>query len=144
MKINRLFRSGYTLIEVLIAAGILVAAVAAAAALSLAITTQEEISAHSAISLNHQEQAAQLWRLGLSGAEITSLLPPNPKVQTLAFAETDLTVAGIGTVRRAVCTIGFQTTPDAGDWSPFAWTGGSQTTQPVRSNSIILIRPITP
>lgn len=136
--------AGYSLIEVLVAAGILAMAVAAAAALSLAISAQEEMSARAAVALNYQEQAAKLWRLGLSESEINAILPQNEAVQSLVFEESNVAFSGIGTLRQAVCTISFQLTPDAGNWTPLTWTAGSQQDAPVRTYSVVLLRPVVP
>ena len=136
--------AGYTLIEVLVAAGLLLLVVGAAASLSLSITSQEELSARAAIALNQQEQAARLWRLGLDETAISAILPPTPMVTDLDFSETTTNYSGIGTLQLAVCTISFQLTPNAGNWNPLSWTAGSSEDQPERTNSIILLRPLVP
>ena len=139
MKTNR----GYTLIEVLFAVGILLIGVAAAAALGLALSTQEEISWKTAVAMNHQEQAARLWQLGLSPTESTALLPETAIVSSLAITAGRSEVAGIGEMDQASSTMVFQAVPDAGSWAAGLWTAGSQSSQPTRTNTVVLARPDT-
>ncbi len=136
-------KAAYTLIEVLFAVGILLVGVAAAASLALALTAQEEISWKTSVALNHQEQAARLWQLGLTPAEVSAIIPPAPTVTALTITETRPNISGIGLVDQATCVIQFRTTPDAGTWNPLSWTAGSQSTQPTRTNSVTLVRPDT-
>ncbi len=65
----------YSLIEVLIAAAILVIGISAAAILANALLVQEESNGFALRAFNTQEQAARLWQLGLSPATITNILP---------------------------------------------------------------------
>lgn len=136
--------SAYTLIEVLVAAGLLLLVVGAAASLSLAITAQEEMSARAAVALNQQEQAGRLWRLGLSQSEILAILPPADVITGLTIAESSTNFPGIGTLLRGECTVSFRLTRDAGNWTPLSWTAGSREDAPQRTNSMVLLRPVTP
>lgn len=125
MKKIQILTRAYTLIEVLIAAAILLLVVAAAASLSGGLTTQELLAQRTTIALNHQEQAARLWQLGLSPTAITNILPPSPSIQSVTFAVTEPVISGIGTMQRAECGISFQVdgVPDG------------------RTNNLILLRP---
>ncbi len=119
-------RPGYTLVETLIAAAILLLVVGAAASLSSGLTTQEILAQRTAMALNVQEQAARLWQLGITPAAITNtLLAPDPTIQSLTFTESVVAVPGVGNMRRAQCRIIFQIeeVPDA------------------RTNDLILLRP---
>jgi type II secretory pathway pseudopilin PulG len=118
--------SAYTLIEVLVAAAILVIAVSAAAALAVATIAQEEVSSRVARCLNLHEQAVRLYQLGLDPGTLSALLPADPAVVSLVFtAPPNLSIAGLGTVEQADSTIIFETT-----------TGGA-----TRTHTMTAIRP---
>ena len=65
----------YSLIEVLIASGILLTGIAAIAMMAHTMFLQEEANGRITRALNLQEQAARLWQLGLSSNTITNILP---------------------------------------------------------------------
>ena len=73
-------RSGYSLIELMIATGILATGAAAAAALSLVSISQEETSHRLSRAVNVYEGAIRLYQLGLSPSEIEAIIPPEPAV----------------------------------------------------------------
>lgn len=102
--------AAYTLIEVLVAAALLMIGVAAAAALAVATITQEEINARVARCLNHHEQAARLYQLGLDPAAAVALLPPDPAVTSLTFTAQSVLVPDLGTVEQATSTLVFSPT----------------------------------
>ena len=77
--------AAYTLIEVLVAAAILMIAVGAAAALAMATVTQEEINSRVARCLNLHEQAVRLYQLGLDPSVASAVLPVDPAVVSLVF-----------------------------------------------------------
>ncbi len=68
-------KNGFSLIEALIAAGIVAIGLTAAASLVGALMAKEEVSAVSSRAANLQEQAITLYRLGLSPARIREILP---------------------------------------------------------------------
>lgn len=70
MKFSNFARSnsGYTLIEVLAAAGILSAAIGAAAALGMGITKQEELTRGQLAAIRYAETIGKLWQLGVDPA----------------------------------------------------------------------------
>lgn len=72
---SRRTRRGYTFAEVLVASSLLGLAIGGAVALSATLTTQNHASLTSAIAQNYQENAAQLWQLGLSPTEVLNLMP---------------------------------------------------------------------
>jgi len=72
---SRRSRFGYSLIEVLVAAAILVIGITGAALLANSLLLQEESNGFSLRAYNAQEQAARLWQLGLLPATITNILP---------------------------------------------------------------------
>lgn len=123
----------YTLAEVLVAAGILVLVVAVMASVSLSLSAQEEQSARTAVVLNYHEQTARLWQLGLSPAEIEAIRPPAPAVTSLGFTEDNITLNGIGTLRRTTSNLVFRSSTDL-----------ITTNAALRTNTLVLVRPITP
>jgi type II secretory pathway pseudopilin PulG len=58
-------RRGYTLIEILAAAGLISAAVGAAAALSVTISSQEEFTRGQIAAQRYAEAIAKLWQIGV-------------------------------------------------------------------------------
>lgn len=72
---RRALRQAYSLVEVLIAGGILVIGIAGAAMLAHTLLVQEDSNGFALRALNAQEQAARLWQLGLAPATITNILP---------------------------------------------------------------------
>ena len=119
-------RAGYSLIEVLVAAGILTMGVAAAAKLALVMVTQEEISQRISVTLAHQETANRLYQLGLEPTEVTALLPDEPQAGSLTFSLTGVTTvtgAGIAPIEFADTTMVIHTTP-TGAHVANSWNGG--------------------
>lgn len=95
----------YSLIEVLIAAGVLLTGIAAAAMMANTMYLQQEANGVVTRALNLQEQAATLWQLGLSPGAIANILPEKcvtntntgPNQVNLTSATGNLTVANLGT-----------------------------------------------
>jgi len=93
----------YSLIEVLIASGILLTGIAAIAMMANTMFLQEEANGRITRGLNLQEQAATLWQLGLSPATITNILPerclasnpPGTDAVNLTFT-TNANITGLG------------------------------------------------
>jgi type II secretory pathway pseudopilin PulG len=134
-------RSAYTLIEVLVAAGVLLIAVSAAAALALATVTQEETSARVARCLDLHEQAARLYQLGLDPSTVTNILPVDPASVSLVFTTQSLAIPNLGTVDQATTTLTYLTTPQAAAWTAGSWTGGESSTTGRRTSTLTVIRP---
>jgi Tfp pilus assembly protein PilV len=141
MKRDRKHSGGYSLLEVLIAATVLMVGVAAAGFLALASVTQEEMSARISRALNQQEQAARLFQLGMSPSEISALLPPDPAILSLTFTVNVTNVPGVGPVEEAECVIVFKPVDEGDAWAPFTWTAGRSDSTPSRTNSITVLRP---
>ena len=110
----------YTLIEVLVAAGLLVFAIAAAASLAGSMLAQEESNARIARALNYQEQAGRLYHLGDAVTNITTKLPTEPAVDSLDFTTGSTNLAGVD-LETAECVLTF--------------SGGE------RTNTVFLVRP---
>ena len=87
-------KSGYTLIETLVASAIMMIAVGGAASLSLTMVTQEEIAERTVRAANYLENAATLYRLGFdTTAEIQAILPDEPVVTNLTVTVQNETLA---------------------------------------------------
>jgi len=126
-------KSGYTIVEVMVAAGILVIGIAAAASLALTMVSQEEANARVARAFNIQEQAARLYQLGLEPSEILAIIPPESNVTALTFTTSTSNVTGVGAIELAACRLVFH----AG--VPMA---SANTATPVaRTNNLMLVRP---
>ncbi len=71
------FRAAYTLIEVLVAMGILALAIGAASQLSLSQSLTEELIEKEGHAINYGENAARLWQLGIDDPSAVLLATPN-------------------------------------------------------------------
>jgi len=133
-------KSGYSLIEVLIAAAVLMIAIAGAGSMALTVTTQQETNAVIARISNYHEQAARLYQLGLASSSIAAVLPGDPALVSLTFQNESLQVmAGIGTVQRADCVLVFRPSAATESWSAGTWNPGDASAR--TTNSIVVVRP---
>jgi type II secretory pathway pseudopilin PulG len=123
--------AGYTIVEALVAAAILVIGVAAAASLSLTMVSQEEGNARVARAINLQEQAARLYQLGLSTNTIASLLPTDSGVASITFSASSSNLTNVGTVEIATCRMTFTS------GAPLTDTNASIN----RTNDLTVVRP---
>lgn len=130
--------SGYSLIEVLVASGILLIGISAAASFSLTMTTQEELNHRMARGLNHLECYSRLYQLGLDQAAIEAIIPPE---FARAAAPTMVPVLPAeGNLEGQTIILTLNSVENEGSWSSGAWTGGSQTTIPTRQFSVRAFR----
>jgi len=139
MKALTFCARAYSLIEVLIAGGVLLMGISAAALMAHALLVQEESGGFALRAFNAQEQAARLWQLGLSPTTITNIFPErcsanatNPGLYSmyLGFTSTNTNVTGAGSVEmlnplRIVFHSGFDASNNA----------------IYRTNDIIVVRP---
>lgn len=63
-------RAGYTLVEVLAASGLMAAAIGAASALSMNMTSQEELTRGQASAIRYAEAIARVWQLGVAPSTV--------------------------------------------------------------------------
>jgi type II secretory pathway pseudopilin PulG len=130
---------GYSLVEVLVAGGILALGIGAACVMSLTMATQEEMLHRMARNLNLQENAARMYQLGLNASEITGSngLLPGSNDLTLSFATSNATLAGLGVVPAQTITATIKTTPDDSilPTSARGWTGGSRRADSTQARS---------
>ncbi len=125
-------RGGYTLIEALVASVILMIGISGASSLTLTLITQDEMSQRTAVALNTQENAAELFRMGLSAADIAALLPDDPVTTTLTVTTGVESVAhspavpGLPNLSMpyADITVTFNASPATESWTGRIWTGG--------------------
>ncbi len=131
---------GYSLIEVLVAAAILMIGVAATASMALTITTQAEANTVISRMLNLQEQAARLFQLGLDPIDITTVLPRDPAQISLTLPRSTNSVVGIGSIEQIRCTITFKSNFEAlpVTVTPETWSGGDPSA--LRTSVITAVR----
>ena len=113
------FRSSqraYSLIEVLAAAGIIVIALGAALSLGVATVSQEESGNRIARGLSIQENAARLFRLGLSPEEIIRVIPQDPCVEELSISAPYSVMAGSVSVEASNIGLTAITNPSEVRW----------------------------
>ena len=121
---------GYTLIESLVASAILMIGIGAAASMSLTMLTQEEVNERTVRAMNHLENAAALYNLGLDSALIEELLPTEPVVTSLTFTSVNRTItnpsggASLGNVSAMEIEMVFKPASTTRTWANEKWTGG--------------------
>jgi len=131
-------RSAYTLIEALVASGILLVGVGAAASMSLAFVTQEEIGERAVKAHNHLDNAVSLYRAGVAPAEIPGLLPPEPAVTSLTLTNRSITATNLGSVPSVLVTVTWKANGATAAPGVARWTGGHR--DAVRSVSVEAVR----
>ncbi len=140
MKTNlrRTGRAAYSLVEVTVAASLVMVGIAAACTLTLAMISQEEGNVRAARALNYFENAMNLYQLGIHPDDIEALLPVDKSVVNLTITPNATAIAGIGTPDRVDMQLEFTTSVNTmidenGDevlvnWSAETWTGGADGT----------------
>ena len=140
-KIESRRKSGYTLIEVLVASAILLIGISAASSLSLTMVTQEEVNYRISRCLNVLENCARLYQLGVEPANIygggASLMPDEPAVSAIVPVE-----AVVGNLDSCTFTMTIDSMVDVGNWSEGEWSGGSQATPDQRQAVVRAFRPL--
>lgn len=130
MKTHSQKSRGYSLIEALVASSILLIGISAAASLSLAMVTQEEMNERANRAYNHVDNAVRLLQLGVEPATINSqILPPNDVLPDMTIEPHAVNVPGLGTRNRWWIKFGYNTAEaTASSNSGRLWTGGLNTT----------------
>lgn len=138
-------RGAYTLIEALVASGVLLIGVSAACSMSLSLVTQEEINERSIRAFNYLDNAARLYRLGMEPSEIPALLPSEPMVDSLTFVGRKTAASGIGVsgstafpIMRVTMTYHPSGATASYDPDEEQWTGGDKSA--TRSESLDVLR----
>jgi len=138
-QLTKQFQNGYTLIETLVASAVMMGAIAAASSLSLSMVTQEEMSERSVRALNHLENIATLYQLGVGTSDIENILPREPVVNDILFTPDTKTVTGLGTVDFTDIRMRFNPSAATSSTGTNAWTGGSSAA--LRTFNIHVMRP---
>lgn len=135
---NSRSRRAYTLIEALVASSILMVGVSAAASMSLSFVTQEEIGERAVRAYNHLDNAVALYQSGMNPAEIPALLPPEPVVTSLTFANRTLAATNLGDVPSVLVTVTWKSSGATATAGVDRWTGGDPGT--TRTASVEVVR----
>ena len=112
--------------------------VGAAASMSLAFVTQEEITETAENAFSHLENAATLYQCGVDPATIPLLLPPNPPVTSLTFTDRTLNATNLGAVPSVLITVTWKSSGATESAGVSRWTGGRDDT--TRTASVEVIR----
>lgn len=128
----------YTLIEALVASSILMIGIGAAASMSLAFITQEEISERAARAFTHLDNAVTLYQAGVPAARIPELLPPEPVVVSLTFTESSILATHLGAIPSTLVTVTWISNGATAGAGLSQWTGGAPNT--TRSAAVEAIR----
>ncbi|MEC5126764.1 type II secretion system protein [Verrucomicrobiales bacterium BCK34] len=138
-------QKGYTLIEALVASGVLLIGVSAACSMSLSLVTQEEINERSVRAFNYLDNAARLYRLGMEPSEIPALLPNEPIVDSITFVSRQVSANGMGPtgtaslpIMRITMTYFPSGATAAYDKDVEQWTGGDKAA--TRSEHVDVLR----
>ena len=103
---------GYSLVEVLVAIGILSLAIGAASRLSMNMALQEEGNMRKSVAVNYGENVARLWQLGMDDPS-TVLLLPDGVTHTLTVAASAIALpegaSAEGSLQKATVQISYTT-----------------------------------
>ncbi len=130
----------YSLIEVLIAAGILLTGIAAVAMMANTMFQQEEANGRVTRALNLQEQAATLWQLGLDESDITNILPEKCVANNPPGADA---VRLTFTTNANITALGANPVQSVGLGILFHSATTSDGTLVYQSNNVTVVRPST-
>jgi Tfp pilus assembly protein PilV len=130
--------SAYTLIEALVASSVLVIGIGAAASMSLAFVTQEEISERASKAFSHLDNAVALYQAGVPNSRISALLPPEPVVTSLTFTDRTIQATNLGAIPSTLITVTWTANGSTASSGVSRWTGGVQST--TRSASVEVVR----
>ncbi len=128
MRNRRNRNRAYTLIETLVASAVMMLAVGAAASLSLAMVTQEEMSERTVRAANYLENATLLYQIGIEPADILGILPEEPAVVRLRATSVTEAVDDLGDVDLLEVEMTFSPSAATADNAngTLSWTGGER------------------
>ena len=134
----------YSLIEVLAAGSIIVIALGAALSLGVATVSQEESGNRIARGLSIQENAARLFRLGLSPEEIIRVIPQDPCVEELSISAPYSVMAGSVSVEASNIGLTVITNPSEVRWETGEFDNDDLEGQAIRAlPQLTVYRPYT-
>lgn len=116
----------YTLVEALVAGVVLMIGISAASRLTLTLLTQDEMNQRASTALNYQETAVRLFQMGLSEADIRLIVPADPVVESMTFANGALSYAAPDSLESAAITVTFRPSPATQSWTGHIWTSGNK------------------
>ncbi len=120
-----LSKAAFTLVETLIASGIIMIAVGAAASLSLLIVTQDEIAENTLKAANYLHNTAALYQLGLEPDAIEDILPDEPVVENINMIPLALPVSYFSNPLWVMdMEMTYIPTQSTSGFSADSWTGG--------------------
>lgn len=128
-------RRGYSLIELLVALGLLAAGLGAAASLSLTINKQDELNLHRMRALNFAENAARLWQMGVAPSSVL-LTERDSESSNIAYSFSTVTTVNVSGVTGDATKGVMERTTLSVTWTP----PGSSAASSLTFN---LLRPIT-
>ena len=128
-------RRGYSLIELLVALGLLAAGLGAAASLSLTINKQDELNLHRMRALNFAENAARLWQMGVAPSSVL-LTERDSESSNIAYSFSTVTTVNVSGVTGDATKGVMEKTTLSVTWTP----PGSSAASSLTFN---LLRPIT-
>jgi hypothetical protein len=135
------FARAYTLIEALVASSVLIIGIGAAASMSLAFVTQEEISERANKAFSHLDNAVALHQAGIPNTRIPGLLPPEPVVTSLTFTDRTIQATNLGMIPSTLITVTWTANGSTASAGVSRWTGGVQNATRTASVEIIRTNP---
>lgn len=131
----------YTLIEALVASSVLLIGISAAASMSLAFVTQEEVAERSTRAFNYLENAVALTQAGVPTGSIASLLPSEPVVTSLTFTAGSRGATNLGNVPTVVVGIEWKPADATAASGVSRWTSGDRDARRTASVEVLLAQP---
>jgi prepilin-type N-terminal cleavage/methylation domain-containing protein len=139
-------KAGYSLLEVMITAGIVAIGLAAAAAMINSLMFQEEINAGAVRAANLQEQAVMLHRLGLTDTQVRNLLPEVCGTNATPARDTFSVTFSAPTVTNMAVGPGTNTWPISLELTTctliYASPSPDSSASPYRTNTVGILRPV--
>ncbi len=131
-------KKAYTLIEALVASSVLLIGISAAASMSLAMVTQEEITERSVKAFNYLDNATALFQSGVDKSKIAAMLPAEPLVTSLTITDQTINATNLGTLPSALISVTYSTNGATTTSGTSLWTGGQKDT--TRTVNVEVIR----
>ena len=128
----------YTLIEALVASSVLLIGISAAASMSLAMVTQEEITERSVKAFNYLDNATALYQSGVDKSKIAAMLPAEPLVTALTITDRTINATNLGTLPSALISVTYSSNGATTTSGISRWTGGQKNT--TRTVNVEVIR----
>ncbi len=128
----------YTLIEALVASSVLLIGISAAASMSLAMVTQEEITERSVKAFNYLDNATALYQSGVDKSKIAAMLPAEPVVTALTITDRTINATNLDPLPSALISVTYTSNGATTASGVSRWTGGASNT--TRTVNVEVIR----